>query len=220
MDEMIHHAKAVKRGCKTSLLVGKMPFMSYNVSPEKAVENAGRFIKEAGCDAVKIERGVAVKKTMKAIIDAGIPLMSHVGLTPQTFLMMGGFRVQGKDAESAKRIIEDALAIEEAGCFAVELECIPAKLAKIITEKVHIPTIGIGSGVFCDGQVLVTHDLLGMFERFQPRFAKKYVNLGELAVGAIGEFVKDIRKEKFPTQEHSFAMSKEELSKLLEKLKD
>ncbi|MGZ3568274.1 MAG: 3-methyl-2-oxobutanoate hydroxymethyltransferase, partial [Thermodesulfobacteriota bacterium] len=179
MDEMIHHTKAVKKGAKYALIVGDMPFMSYNTSEKDAIFNAGRFMKEAGADAVKLEGGAAVKDIVKVIVKAGIPVMGHIGLTPQTISMLGGFKVQGKDAEAAQKIIDDALSLEDAGTFSVVLEAIPAPIAKRITERLAIPTIGIGAGIDCDGQVLVVHDMLGLFDRFTPKFAKRYVNLSE-----------------------------------------
>ncbi|NQT46317.1 MAG: 3-methyl-2-oxobutanoate hydroxymethyltransferase [Candidatus Omnitrophica bacterium] len=214
MDEMIHHTKAAKRGTKSAFLVGDMPFMSYQASIEDAVCNAGRFMKEGGCDAVKLEGGAEVIKQAKAIFDAGIPVVGHLGLTPQSATKLGGFKVQGKDAEAAKRIIDDALKLQEAGCFSIILECIPDKLAKMITEKVTVPTIGIGAGPDCDGQVLVTHDMVGLFDRFVPKFAKQYVKLSDQMGGAFREYIAEVKKGEFPTQKHSFVMKQEELEKV------
>ena len=177
MDEMIHHSKAARRGTRYAFLVGDMPFMSYQVSKEEAVRNAGRFMKEAGCDAVKLEGGYEVLNVTAAIIDAGIPVLGHLGLTPQTISKLGGYKIQGKDAEAAKKILDQALKLEKAGCFAIVLECVPDALAKLITENLKIPTIGIGAGLYCDGQVLVTNDMVGLFDRFVPKFVKQYVKL-------------------------------------------
>ncbi len=204
MDEMIHHASAVKRGTQNALLVGDMPFMSYQVSIEEAVRNGGRFMKEAGCDAVKLEGGIEVCETVRALVRAGISVMGHIGLTPQTAGQLGGYRVQGKDAESARKLLADAQALEKAGAFGVVLECIPDSLAGLITESLTIPTIGIGAGVNCDGQVLVTHDLLGMFEKFVPSFVKKYANLAPQMKEAVTSFMEEVRSGQYPDDEHSF----------------
>ncbi len=214
MDEMIHHTKAVSRGTKYALLVGDMPFMSFNTSEREAIINAGRFMKEGGADAVKLEGGASVKEIARAIVKAGIPVMGHIGLTPQTISMLGGFKVQGKDAQAAQKIIDDALSLEEVGVFSVILEAIPAPIAKMITERLKIPTIGIGAGVDCDGQVLVVHDLLGLFDRFTPKFAKRYVNLSELMLKAFQSYIEDVRKGDFPTDQHSFHIDEKELSKV------
>ncbi len=211
MDEMIHHTKAVKRGAKYALIVGDMPFMSYNTSEKDAIFNAGRFMKEAGADAVKLEGGATVKDIVKVIVKAGIPVMGHIGLTPQTISMLGGFKVQGKDAEAAQKIVDDALSLEEAGAFSVVLEAIPAPIAKRITERLAIPTIGIGAGVHCDGQVLVVHDMLGLFDRFTPKFAKRYVNLSELMLNAFGAYREEVSKGTFPTDQHSVHIDEKEL---------
>jgi 3-methyl-2-oxobutanoate hydroxymethyltransferase len=214
MDEMIHHTKAVKKGAKYALIVGDMPFMSYNTSEKDAIFNAGRFMKEAGADAVKLEGGAAVKDIVKVIVKAGIPVMGHIGLTPQTISMLGGFKVQGKDAEAAQKIIDDALSLEDAGAFSVVLEAIPAPIAKRITERLAIPTIGIGAGVDCDGQVLVVHDMLGLFDRFTPKFAKRYVNLSELTIKAFESYKDEVEKGAFPTDQHSFHIDEKELGKM------
>ncbi|MCM8798417.1 MAG: 3-methyl-2-oxobutanoate hydroxymethyltransferase [Candidatus Omnitrophica bacterium] len=214
MEEMLHHTKAVKRAVKYALLVGDMPYMSFHKSKEDAIYNAGRFIKEAGCDAVKLEFYPGVIEITKAIVSAGIPVMGHIGLTPQTVMQLGGYKVQGKDAERAKTLIEAAISFEEAGCFSIVLECVPDKLAKIITERLRIPTIGIGAGPDCDGQVLVTHDLLGLFERFLPKFAKRYVNLAPQIVEAVKEFKEEVESGVFPDRSHSFTISEEELRKI------
>jgi 3-methyl-2-oxobutanoate hydroxymethyltransferase len=214
MDEMIHHTKAVTRGAKYALIIGDMPFMSYNTSERDAILNAGRFMKEGGADAVKLEGGASVKETVRAIVRAGIPVMGHLGLTPQTISMLGGFKVQGKDAQAAQKIIDDALSLEDAGAFSVLLEAIPAPVAKRITERLNVPTIGIGAGVHCDGQVLVVHDMLGLFDRFTPKFAKRYVNASELMLKAFDAYREEVLKGTFPTDQHSFHIDEKELGKV------
>lgn len=214
MDEMIHHSKAVKRGVKYALLVGDMPFMSFNVSTEETIRNAGRFIKEGGCDAVKLEGGFEVTDVTKALVNAGIPVLGHIGLTPQTAVMLGGFKVQGKDAQTAQRLLDASLALEEAGCFAIVLECVPDKLAKLITENLKVPTIGIGAGPDCDGQVLVTNDMIGLFERFVPKFVKRYKNLWPELLEAFRKYKEEVEKGVFPTEEFSYTMGDEEIAKL------
>ena len=214
MDEMIHHTKAVTRGAKFALVIGDMPFMSYNTSERDAILNAGRFMKEGSADAVKLEGGASVKDTVKAIVKAGIPVMGHLGLTPQTISMLGGFKVQGKDAKAAQKIIDDALMLEDAEAFSVILEAIPAPIAKRITERLAIPTIGIGAGIHCDGQVLVVHDMLGLFDRFTPKFVKRYVNLSESMLKAFESFREEVSRGEFPTDQHSFHMEEKELSKI------
>jgi len=214
MEEMIHHTKAVTRGAKSALIIGDMPFMSYHTSEREAILNAGRFIKEGGADAVKLEGGASVKEIVRAIVKAGIPVMGHIGLTPQTISMLGGFKVQGKDAQTAQRIIDDALLLEEAGAFSVLLEAIPAPIAKRITERLNIPTIGIGAGPHCDGQVLVVHDMLGFFDRFTPKFAKRYVNLSQEMLKAFETYRQEVLQGIFPTDQHSFHMDEKELEKI------
>jgi 3-methyl-2-oxobutanoate hydroxymethyltransferase len=214
MSEMLHHAKAVTRAVKHALVIGDMPYDSYQVNPQDSVKNAKRFIDEAKCDTVKLEWFEKCLEVTKEIIKAGIPVMGHIGLTPQTAEKQGGFKVQGKDAEAAKRLIEQAAALEDLGCFSIVLECVPDKIAELITKKLKIPTIGIGAGIHCDGQVLVTHDLLGLFERFTPKFVKKYVNLSPLILKAIEEYKNEVIQSKFPTAEHSFRIKEEELKKL------
>src|SRR4030042_2382616 len=199
MDEMIHHTKAVPRGAKYALIIGDMPFMSYNTSERDAILKAGRFMKEGGADAVKLEGGASVKEIVKAIVRAGIPVMGHIGLTPQTISMLGGFKVQGKDAQAAQKIIDDALLLEDAGAFSVVLEAIPAPISKKVTERLKIPTIGIGAGIDCDGQVLVVHDMLGLFDRFTPKFAKRYINLSEAMVKAFESYRDEGLGGKFQT---------------------
>jgi 3-methyl-2-oxobutanoate hydroxymethyltransferase len=214
MDEMIHHTKAVVRGARFALVVGDMPFMSYNTSERDAIINAGRFIKEAGADAVKLEGGTTVQSIVKAIVRAGIPVMGHIGLTPQTISQLGGFRVQGKTAEAAKRIIDDAKALEEAGVFSVVLEAIPAVIAGRITETVKIPTIGIGAGIKCDGQVLVYQDMIGLFDRFVPKFVKQYSQVGEIMLKSFRQFREEVEEGVFPTEEHSFQIEGGELDRI------
>ncbi len=214
MEEMIHHTKAVTRGARSALIIGDMPFMSYHSSEREAILNAGRFIKEGGADAVKLEGGASVKEIVRSIVKAGIPVMGHIGLTPQTISMLGGFKVQGKDAQTAQRIIEDALLLEEAGAFSVLLEAIPAPIAKRITERLKIPTIGIGAGPHCDGQVLVVHDMLGLFDRFTPKFAKRYVNLSQEMLKAFETYRQEVLQGLFPTDQHSFHIDEKELEKI------
>jgi 3-methyl-2-oxobutanoate hydroxymethyltransferase len=214
MDEMIHHTKAVSRGARSALIIGDMPFMSYNSSEREAITNAGRFMKEGGADAVKLEGGASVTEVVRAIVKAGIPVMGHIGLTPQTISMLGGFKVQGKDAKAAQKIIDDAVILEEAGAFSVLLEAIPAPIARRITEKLTVPTIGIGAGVHCDGQVLVVHDMLGLFDRFTPKFVKKYANLSDSILKALESYREDVLKGAFPADQHSFHIDEKELGKL------
>lgn len=216
MEQMIYHCQCVVRGNRHAFVVGDMPFMSYEVSAEEAVRNAGRLVKEGGVDAVKLEGGRRVADRVRAITAAGIPVMGHIGLTPQSATMLGGFKVQGKDLDSARAIVEDALALEEAGAFSLVLECIPAPLASVITRRLRIPTIGIGAGPDCDGQVLVLHDMLGLFKRFRPKFVKAYASLYEEAVRALSAYRDEVRSGVFPGPEHSFSMS-EETARLLEK---
>ncbi len=204
MDEMIYHTKMVSRAAERAMVVGDMPFMSYQCSVEEAVRNGGRFLKEAGAEAVKMEGGREVVEKVEAMVKADIPVMAHIGLTPQAIHRMGGFKVQGRTEEAQKRLIEDAKMLQDAGAFSIVLEAIPMSLAKKITEELSIPTIGIGAGPHCDGQVLVIHDLLGLFERFIPKFVKRYANLKEEALGAIKSFIKEVEKGEFPKEEHSF----------------
>ncbi len=205
IDEMIHHSKAVVRGRKNALVIGDMPFGSYHVSTDDTIRNAVRFLKEAGCDAVKLEGGMQVAKTIERLAAIGIPVMAHIGLTPQTASSLGGYKVQGRDMASAKRLLKDAKAVADAGAFSVVLECVPATLARLITDTISIPTIGIGAGPYCDGQVLVTHDLLGIFEKFKPFFVKRYVNLNNTIKEAISTFIEEVRAGAFPDNEHSFS---------------
>jgi len=214
MTEMLHHAKAVTRAVKRSLVVGDMPYDSYQVNPAEAAKNAKRFIEEASCDAVKLEWFDRCLEVTQEIIKSGIPVMGHIGLTPQTADKIGGFKVQGKDAEAARRLIEQAESLSKLGCFAIVLECVPDKIAERITQKIKIPTIGIGAGAHCDGQVLVIHDMLGLFERYTPKFVKKYINLSPLILKAIEDFKEEVIQFKFPGAEHSFSIKEEELNKL------
>lgn len=220
MDDMIHHCKAVARGAKRALLIGDMPFLSYQVTVSEAVANAGRFLKEGGMDAVKLEGGRERKDTVRAIVDTGIPVMGHIGLTPQSVNQLGGWRAQGTRAEPALRLVEDAQILEEAGCFGIVLESVPARLAELITKKIGIPTIGIGAGVGCDGQVLVLHDMLGLFDRFRPRFVKAYIELYPLILDALKAYRDDVTARTFPAAEHTVDMPDEEWQALLQKLND
>ena len=213
MDEMIHHAKAARRGVTRALLIGDMPFLSFRGSTADAVRNAGRFVQEAGCDGVKIEWKTGIEDVAKAIVDAGIPVMGHVGLTPQTAASAGGFGMRGKDAESAARIVTQAVALEEVGCFAMVLECVPDAVAQEITHRLRIPTIGIGSGAWCDGQVLVTYDLIGLFDRFKPRFVKRYAEVAATIRQAAGAYVQDVKAGLFPGPEQTPAMSPTEAAR-------
>jgi 3-methyl-2-oxobutanoate hydroxymethyltransferase len=218
MDEMIHHSKAVARGAKYALLVGDMPFLSYQVSTIEAVRNAGRFLQEAGMNAVKLEGGSERAETIRAIVSVGIPVMGHLGLTPQSVHQMGGFRTQGRDAEAAYKLLEDAQILQDAGCFSLVLESIPGRLAELVSQRLVIPTIGIGAGAGCDGQVLVTHDLLGLFERFTPKFVKRYVNLSGEMRKAFSEYKADVSAKVFPGAEHTAVMSEDEWKCLEERL--
>jgi 3-methyl-2-oxobutanoate hydroxymethyltransferase len=218
MDTMLIFNQAVSRAGKHTFLVGDMPFMSYEVSTEKAVENAGRIMKEGFMDAVKLEGGERIADTVAAIVRAGIPVMGHIGLTPQSAAQLGGFSVQGKNIDGAKQIVKDAIALENAGVFAIVLEAIPSAVAKIITAKVKVPTIGIGAGPHCDGQVLVIHDLLGLFDRFTPKFVKRYAALGEEMQNALNTFAGEVRRGEFPAREHTFTMSEENEERLIAEL--
>lgn len=218
MQDMLHHCKAVARGASLPLLVGDLPFMSYQVSVEQAVTNAGRFLQEAGMDAVKLEGGSERAEAVRAITAAGIPVMGHLGLTPQKIRALGGFRTQGKDSAAALRLLDEALCLQQAGCFALVLEAVPPRLAELVTQRLEIPTIGIGAGADCDGQVLVYHDLLGMFDRFTPRFVKKYAGLYGDIHRALCDFRDDIESGRFPGDEHCVAMPEEEWQKVQQAL--
>ncbi|MDD4910078.1 MAG: 3-methyl-2-oxobutanoate hydroxymethyltransferase [Candidatus Omnitrophica bacterium] len=214
MIEMIHHAKAVRRAVKNAMVIGDMPYESYQVNPEESARNARRFIDDAGCDAVKLEWFDDCPEVTAKIAGSGIDVMGHIGLTPQTADKLGGFKVQGKDAQAAKRLIEQAKELEGLGCFAVVLECVPDKIAELITKEVKIPTIGIGAGSHCDGQVLVINDMLGLFERYTPKFVKKYADLSPMILEAVKNYKEDVLAGRFPAPEHTFAIKKEELEKL------
>lgn len=211
MDDMVYHTRAVKQGIKNALLVADMPFMSYHVSIEEAIKNAGRLVKEGGAEAVKLEGGVVMMETIEAIIDIGIPVISHIGLTPQYKNMLGGYKVQGKTPSEYQNLIEDANAVEEAGAFAVVLEGIPSEVAKKITKKLIIPTIGIGAGQFCDGQIMVSYDILGLSGDFSPKFVKKYAKGEKIFSDAIRVFADEVRNVKFPTDGHSYHLDKRHL---------
>jgi 3-methyl-2-oxobutanoate hydroxymethyltransferase len=215
MEDMLHHCQAVSRGAHSALLIGDMPFMSYQVSVSEAVRNAGRFLQEAGMDAVKLEGGRERQDAVRAIAGAGIPVMGHLGLTPQSVHQLGGFRAQGKTAAAAQRLFEDALILQAAGCFSLVLESVPARLAELISQRLDIPTIGIGAGAGCDGQVLVTHDLLGLFDRFTPKFVKKYANIHAEMERAFTEYKSDVETRNFPALEHTVDMAAEEWQELL-----
>lgn len=214
MDEMIYHTKMVYRGAKNSMVVGDMPFLSYHLTKEQAVANAGRFLQEAGAQAVKLEGGQERLEVIKAIISAGIPVVGHLGLTPQSVYQLGGYKVQGKEKEQAASLLADAKQLEEAGICALVLECVPAPLAEMISQSLAIPTIGIGAGPGCDGQVLVWHDLLGITQNMKPRFVKRYADLHSEIMKAIGSYCDEVKQGKFPLAEHSFGMSDENLPKL------
>lgn len=214
MDDMIRHAAAVSRGAKSAVLVGDMPFGSYQAGREDALRAAARFLKEAGMDAVKLEGGHEIVETVRALVENGIAVMGHVGLTPQRVAQFGGFKVQAKSAESARRLIDDCISLEQAGCFSIVIESVPAPVAALATRRLGIPTIGIGAGPDCDGQVLVLHDALGLFGDFKPKFAKRYADLGTLAVEALREFDREVRSGAFPDAEHSFTMKSEEQAEL------
>lgn len=214
VDEIIYHTKAVVRGSKRALIISDMPFMSYHVSKEDAVRNAGRLVKEGGAHAVKLEGGTKYAEIIKAIVDAQIPVMGHIGLTPQSVNAFGGFKVQGKDEAAARQIIEDAKALENAGAFAITLEGIPAKLAKLVTDAVKVPTIGIGAGKDCDGQVLVINDILGMFSDFVPKFVKQYAKLNIDINTALKAYISEVASGAFPTDSHTFSIDSDVLDKL------
>ena len=218
MEVMLHHCLAASRGANYALLVGDMPFGSYEASTEQAIRNAGRFLKEVGMDVVKLEGGVVMADKAAAIVRAGIPVMGHIGLTPQTVSQLGGFRVQGKTAESAHQLLQDALALQDAGCFAIVLEAIPAPVAQAITERLTIPTIGIGAGQHCDGQVLVYHDLLGLFDKFMPKFVKHYANLQQPILEALQSYRDEVQDGRFPADEHTYSMKPGELAAFRQKL--
>jgi len=214
MDQMIHHAKAVRRGVEKSLLIGDMPYESYQVNPEDSLNNAKRFIDEAGCDAIKLEWFDNIESVTRAIVDDGIQVMAHIGLTPQTADKLGGFKVQGKDAKTASRLIDQALLLQDLGVFSIVIECIPDALAEIITKKLKIPTIGIGAGAGCDGQVLVLHDMLGLFEGFKPKFVKQYADLKIQILNAVKRYKGEVESKVFPQKEYTYSIKEEELNKI------
>jgi 3-methyl-2-oxobutanoate hydroxymethyltransferase len=215
VDEMLHHCKAVARGARRAFLIGDMPFMSYQAAKSEAISNAGRFLKEGNMDGVKLEGGREVAETITAIVNAGIPVMGHLGLTPQTATKLSGYKVQAKTAVAAKRLLEDALILQEAGCFSLVLEAVPAPVGEAVSQKLTIPTIGIGAGPRCDGQVLVFHDVLGLFDRFVPRFVKQYANLRQPILEALQEYCAEVESGAFPSQEHSFNIDDTELQLFL-----
>lgn len=214
MEDMIHHTAAVSRGAKNAFVLADMPFMSYQASIYDAVMNAGRLMKEGHAHGVKLEGGARVCPQIKAIVDADIPVCAHIGLTPQSINAFGGFKVQGKNEEAARKLIEDAKKVEEAGASMLVMECVPAKLAEIITNTVSIPTIGIGAGAGCDGQVLVNQDMLGMFTDFTPKFVKRFANVGEVMKQAFADYAAEVKAGTFPTKEHTYAISDEVIEKL------
>mgnify|MGYP000991520931 CR=1 FL=1 len=214
MEDMLHHTRAVSRGVENALVIGDLPFMSYQTSVYDAVKNSGRLVQEAGAEAVKLEGGGEVAEQVAAIVKAQIPVMGHIGLTPQSVNMFGGFHVQGKSEERARRLIDDAKRLEDAGAFSIVLECIPAELSAMITEAVSIPTIGIGAGAACNGQVLVYQDMLGMYSDFRPKFVKAYENIGELIKSSVKKYVEEVKSGVFPSGEHAFSMDAEILKKL------
>ncbi len=217
LDEMIHHAKAVSRGTKYAFIIGDMPFMTNNTSERDAIINAGRFMQEAGTDAVKVEGGINAAHIVNAIVRAGIPVVGHIGLTPQHISQLGGYKAQGTNLETATRVIEDALAVEKAGAFAIILECVPDQISKIVTERLNIPTISYGAGIHCDGQGLVAHDILGIFDKFTPKFVKQYSNLGKQIQDVFEEYIDDVVNQKFPEDEHSFHIKKDQLDAVIKR---
>lgn len=214
MEDMIHHTKTVSRASKNAMVVADMPFLSYHISREEAVRNAGRLIQEGGAQSVKLEGGIERVDTVKAILDAQIPVVGHIGLTPQSVIQLGGFKVQGKDVETANRLIKDARALEEAGAFCIVMECVPTPLAKKVSEEISVPTIGIGGGPYCDGQVLVINDMLGMFKGHIPKFVKKFANLEPIIMEALKAYKEEVEAGTFPAEEHGFGMKEEVLEKL------
>jgi len=214
LDEMLYHCRCVTRGVSHALVVGDMPFLTYHVNSDDAVRNAGRFIQEGGVSAVKLEGGRSMADTVRAIVRAQIPVMGHIGLTPQSVHVFGGFKVQGKEEKRARELLDDALALEDAGVFSIVLEGVPEALAKLITEKVSVPTIGIGAGKYCDGQVLVVHDTLGMYSDFTPKFVKQYAQLNHAITEAVAAYIGDVKAQRFPEKKHTFAMDDSVLERL------
>ncbi|MFC2012207.1 3-methyl-2-oxobutanoate hydroxymethyltransferase [Chloroflexota bacterium] len=217
MDAMLHHTKAVVRGAQNALIVGDMPFMTYHLSVEQCLKNAGRFIQEAGAQAIKLEGGVTVAEKVKRVVECGIPVIGHIGLTPQSILAFGGYKIQGKTPDAAIKMLEDARALEQAGAFAIVLEVVPTPLATLISQKISIPTIGIGAGVGCDGQVQIINDMLGSYTDFVPKHAKRYVQLSEIIKNALTEYKKEVEAGTFPTDKQSFTMDESVLSELKDK---
>ena len=215
MEEMLHHTKAVVRGTKRTMVIGDMPFMTYHISVEDALKNAARFIQEGGAQAIKLEGGVTVAEKVRSIVNCGIPVMGHIGLTPQSIHQLGGYKVQGKTPETAIRMLEDAQALEEAGAFSIVLETVPAPLAALITQKIGIPTIGIGAGIGCDGQVQVINDILGSFADFVPKHAKQYTKLTDIISKAVTEYYNEVKAGSFPTAQQSFSMDESILAELI-----
>lgn len=220
MEEMLHHCRAVSRGSRHSFLVGDMPFMSYQADVSDAIRNAGRFLKEGFMDSVKLEGGREVTATVRAIVEAGIPVMGHIGLTPQSVSKLGGYRVQGRTAADAMRLLEDAQALEEAGCYSIVLEAIPAPVGEAISERLVIPTIGIGAGVGCDGQVLVFHDLIGLFDRFTPKFVRRYANVNEVIASSLSTFAQEVSSGTFPADEHTYSIEESEWREFRKRLEE
>lgn len=214
LEDVLHHVKAVTRAANNTLVVGDMPFMSYNISKEEAIRNAGRLIQDGGADCVKIEGGSKVIDTVRAVVDAGIPVIAHIGLTPQTAAMLGGFKVQGKDPEVAKKLLEDAKGLEDAGAFAIVLECVPTPLAKLITKELKISTIGCGAGPYVDGQNLNGYDLVGLFDKFVPKFVKQYANVAPTMLDAFNKFAMEVATGEFPSKEHGFTMDDDVINSL------
>ncbi|MFO7538736.1 MAG: 3-methyl-2-oxobutanoate hydroxymethyltransferase [Chloroflexota bacterium] len=219
MTEMLHHCRLVARGSRRAFLVGDMPFLSYQASIQEAIHNAGRFLKEAGMEAVKLEGGQEMVETITAVVRAGIPVMGHIGLTPQSVSQLGGYRIQGKTALAAQKLLDDALALEAAGCFSLVLEAVPAPVATAISQRLHIPTIGIGAGPSCDGQVLVYHDMLGLFEKLQPRFVKRYANLRQTILDALTAYRDEVTAGQFPAENHTYPMDTAEYEAFMAYLK-
>ncbi len=214
MDDMVRHASAVNRAVKYAYTVGDMPYMSYQPSIETAIRSAGRFMSECGMDAIKLEGGVTMVETVRALVNVGIPVMGHIGMTPQFAAQFGGYKVRGKDADTARKLFEDAKALEEAGAFAILLECVPAKVTEKITSELNMITLSIGAGPHCDGQLLIMHDVIGLFELFQPKFVKRYIDIGPMVEKAFNEYVKDVKSGAFPAPEHFYHIKKEELDKI------
>lgn len=215
MEDMLHHIKAVVRGTTRALIIGDMPFMSYQADPSDAIRNAGLMLKEGGCQAVKLEGGCSVAETIEKMVGWGIPVMGHIGLTPQSVNQLGGYRVQGKTAKAAAQLLKDAQCLQEAGAFSIVLECVPAPLARVITQRVNIPTIGIGAGPYCDGQVQVFHDMLGLFTDFVPKHARRYARLADGMKEAIASYIKDVQEGSFPTENESYSMNERILEELI-----